>query len=69
MMLGLELRPNTAPEEAYLDTGHVLREALIFLAYLEGQLPCMAHDQYRYLEVGKKHILSQNPHLPTVYLL
>lgn len=40
------MAPNTEPEEAYLDTGHVLREALILLADLEGQLPCVAHDQY-----------------------
>lgn len=33
------------PEVTYLDTGHVLGEAFIFFADLEGELPRMAHDQ------------------------
>ena len=34
----------------YLDSGHVLGEALVLLADLEGQLAGVAHDQDRDLE-------------------
>jgi hypothetical protein len=35
---------------AYLDIGHVFREALIFLADLKSQLPSVTHHQHRYLK-------------------
>lgn len=34
---------------AYLDIGHVFREALILLADLKSQLPSVTHHQYRHL--------------------
>lgn len=42
-------------EHGHLDTWHVLGEALILFADLEGQLPSVAHDKNRHL--GEKKIL------------
>lgn len=38
---------------AYLDIGHVFREALILLADLKSQLPSVTHHEHRHLGPGE----------------
>ena len=57
--LGIFLNGSTTVEDTRLDVGHVLAEAVILVADLEGELTSVAHDQHGALASNRLDLLKR----------